>query len=518
MRRIFLTCFLHIVLILFSNLRVLVVDIMILIVDDKKENLLSLQSLLSLHSFPVDTATNGEEALKKVLKNSYALIILDVQMPGMDGFEVAETISGYSKAQDVPIIFLSAVNTDKKFITKGYSSGAIDYITKPIDPDILLLKVNTLYRLYEQKRQLNEVQASLRSEIEFRKQAQLETNEKALELKFILESIPQIAFTTRADGTIEYTNSRWLNYARSENEFPKTHPEDGDIAGEIIKMVESKLPLEMEVRVKARGQDNYRYHLLRVLPVKENSQIIKWVGTFTDIEEQKQASKKKDEFISVASHELKTPLTSIQGYVQLLERSVTADDSSRAYISRALTQIKKLDTLIADLLDISKIESGKLKLNMHEFNFGNMLEETLQMIRQTYPEHQVTFAGNVHVMVKGDETRLEQVIVNFISNAIKYSPDSRQVKVTAEIVSGNKLMVKVRDFGIGISLADQTYIFDKFYRSETSSARFQGLGIGLYICADILQRHQCEFGVDSEPGKGSTFYFAIPYLKQLELT
>src|SRR5688572_26990333 len=321
MRRIFLTSSLHIVLILLSNLVALAVDIMILIVDDKKENLLSLQSLLSLHSFPVDTATNGEEALKKVLKHSYALIILDVQMPGMDGFEVAETISGYSKAQDVPIIFLSAVNTDKKFITKGYSSGAIDYITKPIDPDILLLKVNTLYRLYEQKRQLNEVQASLRSEIEFRKQAQLETNEKALELKFILESIPQIAFTTRADGRIEYTNSRWLNYANSENEFPKTHPEDRDIEREISKMVDRKLPLEMEVRVKARGQDHYRYHLLRVLPVKENGQIIKWVGTFTDIEEQKQASKKKDEFISVASHELKTPLTSIQGYVQLLERS-----------------------------------------------------------------------------------------------------------------------------------------------------------------------------------------------------
>ncbi|HEX5654751.1 MAG TPA: response regulator [Chitinophagaceae bacterium] len=131
---------------------------MILVVDDKNENLLSLKSLLSLHSFPVDTASSGEEALKKVLKNSYALIILDVQMPGMDGFEVAETITGYSKTRDVPIIFLSAVNTDKKFITKGFSSGAVDYIAKPIDPDIFLLKVNTLYRLYEQKRQLNEMQ------------------------------------------------------------------------------------------------------------------------------------------------------------------------------------------------------------------------------------------------------------------------------------------------------------------------------------------------------------------------
>ena len=153
---------------------------MILIVDDKPENILSLKSVLTLHSFPTDTATSGEEALKKVLKNNYALIILDVQMPGMDGFEVAEAISGYSKTKDVPIIFLSAVNTDKRFITRGYGSGGIDYITKPIDPEILLLKVKTFYRLYEQTRQLNEMQDNLRSEIEFRKKAQQEINEKAL--------------------------------------------------------------------------------------------------------------------------------------------------------------------------------------------------------------------------------------------------------------------------------------------------------------------------------------------------
>src|ERR1700749_4180005 len=110
---------------------------MILIVDDKPENIFSLKTILELHSFPTDTALSGEEALKKVLKNTYALVILDVQMPGMDGFEVAEALSGYSKAKDIPIIFLSAVNTDKRFVTKGYVSGGIDYVTKPVDPDIL---------------------------------------------------------------------------------------------------------------------------------------------------------------------------------------------------------------------------------------------------------------------------------------------------------------------------------------------------------------------------------------------
>lgn len=131
-----------------------------------------MQRLLQIHNFQVDTANSGEEALKKILKTAYALIILDVQMPGMDGFEVAETISGHGKSKDIPIIFLSAVKINKTFITRGYQSGGIDYVTKPFDPDLLLLKVQTFYRLSEQKRELNEMQSALREEIEFRKKAE----------------------------------------------------------------------------------------------------------------------------------------------------------------------------------------------------------------------------------------------------------------------------------------------------------------------------------------------------------
>src|SRR5688500_11835465 len=123
---------------------------MILIVDDKPENLFSLKTILERHGFKVDTALSGEEALKKVLRHTYSLIILDVQMPEMDGFEVAEALTGSSRSKQTPILFLSAVNTDKKFITKGFESGAVDYITKPVDPDILILRVRTFYRLYEQ--------------------------------------------------------------------------------------------------------------------------------------------------------------------------------------------------------------------------------------------------------------------------------------------------------------------------------------------------------------------------------
>ncbi|MBO9732969.1 MAG: response regulator [Chitinophaga sp.] len=145
---------------------------MILIVDDKPENILSIRKTLELYQFEVDAALSGEEALRKILKHNYTLIILDVQMPSMDGFEVAEALSGHSKAKDIPIIFLSAVNKDKRFIVKGYDSGGIDYITKPVDPDILLMKVKTFSRLYQQSQELKQMHQSLKEEVEVRKLAQ----------------------------------------------------------------------------------------------------------------------------------------------------------------------------------------------------------------------------------------------------------------------------------------------------------------------------------------------------------
>jgi len=486
---------------------------MILIVDDKPENIFSLKKILELNKFEVDSALSGEEALKKILKKTYALIILDVQMPGMDGFEVAETISGYSKSKDIPIIFLSAVNTDKKFITKGYASGGMDYITKPVDPDILLLKVKTFYRLSEQTRELNDIQKILREEIEFRKQAQSELKERVSELRSILESIPQIAFTARNNGNIEFVNQQWFEYSTDEEVFPENYLENGPIQESWVQTISSGLPLEMEVRLKKLNEEKFHYHLLRVVPVKESDHIVKWVGTFTDIEEQKQIEKRKDEFLSIASHELKTPLTSIKAYMQLLDRSFkesSANQESKKYLERTQIQLEKLHNLIADLLDISKIESGNLQFNKKDFDFETLLKNSLDIIRQTNPEYNIIKTNINTATIFGDDIRIEQVIINYLNNAIKYSPDSKNIKISTIINENNELVFSVKDEGVGVPEAKQKDIFKKFYRVEENSHRFQGLGIGLYICSEIIRRHNGTVGVKSKPSKGSEFYFTLP--------
>lgn len=486
---------------------------MILIVDDKPENIYSLKKLLESKNFEVDTALSGEDALKKVLKNNYALIILDVQMPGMDGFEVAETLAGFSKSKNIPIIFLSAVNIDKKFIKQGYDSGGIDYVTKPVDPDILLLKVKTFYKLYEQTLALNETQTALRAEIEIRKKVQAELRERVYHLHTTLESLPQIAFTSDPNGEIEFVNKQWFKYSLTERVFPETHLEDKDISEEWAISMLSENALEMEIRIKELNSDNYRYHILKIIPIKEKNKIVKWVGTFTDIEDQKQAIHKKDEFLSIASHELKTPLTSIKAYIQLLERSIKPSENSSpaTYLTRAQSQLEKLNGLVADLLDISKIESGKLKLNKKPFNFENLLNGVTDIFRQTHHYIEIEREGDsANYEVVADEVRIEQVLINYLTNAIKYSPDSKKVIIRTEKTNQNYLKVIVQDFGIGIPLEKQNNIFSKFYRVEESSLRFQGLGIGLYICSDIIKQHHGEYGVLSSIGNGSSFYFTIP--------
>ncbi|MNI65098.1 Signal-transduction histidine kinase senX3 [compost metagenome] len=198
-----------------------------------------------------------------------------------------------------------------------------------------------------------------------------------------------------------------------------------------------------------------------------------------------------------------------------MQRSLNRDDKTMAqnHLEKASIQLEKLNDLIVDLLDISKIESGKMKFNMKSFCADNMVNNAIEMLQQSNPDFKITKLGQTHEMIFGDEIRLEQVVINFITNAIKYAPGTNQVNVTINIKDG-KLYLAVKDFGIGISKEQQEKIFDKFYRVEENSNRFNGLGIGLYICSEIINRHGGKIGVNSVPDEGSEFYFIIPITEE----
>ncbi|RZM04669.1 MAG: HAMP domain-containing histidine kinase, partial [Pedobacter sp.] len=234
---------------------------------------------------------------------------------------------------------------------------------------------------------------------------------------------------------------------------------------------------------------------------------------FTDIEDQKQVEKKKDEFMGIASHELKTPLAAIKAYVQLLEREAAGKAPFSIYVNRTLTQVKKLDDLIAELLDVSKLENGKLIFDKEYFDFDALIQIQIEMFKQSFPDYHIEREGIIGTHVYGNAARLEQVLVNFLNNAIKYSPDSKQIILRTHLTSDHQAFVSVTDSGIGVSKDIQAKLFTKFYRAPQATYSFQGMGIGLYICANIIHQHQGTYGIESEPGKGSTFYFSIPYKK-----
>jgi signal transduction histidine kinase len=222
---------------------------------------------------------------------------------------------------------------------------------------------------------------------------------------------------------------------------------------------------------------------------------------------------KKDEFMNVASHELKTPIKTLKAYLQVLQKMVPSKAKSSAgdFINKANKQVKKLTDLIDDLLDVNKIQAGKMIYHFSDINLATLMEEIVEQTQMTTSTHRIILQSNSSVIISGEKNRLEQVLSNFLSNAIKYSPNASEVVVRSELTN-SAVKVSVRDFGIGIPDDEQGYIFDRFYRVDETSRKFSGLGLGLFISAEIIKKHGGAIGVDSN-SSGSEFYFTMPLVK-----
>lgn len=332
----------------------------------------------------------------------------------------------------------------------------------------------------------------------------------------LAETLPQLVWVTDAQGISEFTSVRWKEYTGVETGGEKewkeiVHPNDYEsINAAWVHSLTTGNLYSFEVRLKNKA-GKYRWHTVKGEPVlnKEN-EIVKWVGAFTDIHEQKLKEEKKDEFIGIASHEMKTPLTTSKAYLQMLEVSLGENNEEASlYAKKASQSINRLSVLITELLDVSKIRLGKLNYTITTFNFNDMVDSTIENIQLISPTHSIIKSGKVFDEIRGDKDRLQQVLINLLTNAVKYSPDSKEVFVTVGQETDH-IKVSVKDHGIGMSEDNLTKIFEKYHRIEEHAIQFQGLGIGLFISYEIIQRHHGKLWAESEIGKGSTFYFTLP--------
>jgi two-component system CheB/CheR fusion protein len=299
------------------------------------------------------------------------------------------------------------------------------------------------------------------------------------------------------------------------------HPEDEFYVQNSIKEAlhqSDSGTIDLEYRVivndrikwlKAKGKAYY----------DDKGEAVRLIGTIMDITIQKLIDvatldllNKKDEFISIASHELKTPITSLKAALQMAERTAPQSEElkgTRIFVQKALKQVDKLIELIKDLLDVTKIQSGKLELRKTTFALDELITECCEELQSGSQKHELITHGTQNVEIYADRNRLEQVMVNLISNAVKYSPDADKVIIKVEKLT-DSIKISVTDFGIGIPRDKIQHVFDRFYRVDDNSRKYAGLGLGLFISSEIVKRHHGHIHIESEEGKGSTFWFDVP--------
>ncbi|HEX6542166.1 MAG TPA: hybrid sensor histidine kinase/response regulator [Ktedonobacterales bacterium] len=372
----------------------------ILMVDDQLAKLLSYEAILADIGVNLIRATSAREALEHLLKTEIAIVLMDVSMPEMDGFELAEMIRQHPRYQKTAIIFVSAVHLTELDRLKGYEVGAIDYIPVPVIPEILRAKVSVLADLFRKTRQLEELNRELEHRVEERTAA-----------------------------------------------------------------------LEAAIQVR-------------------------------------------DEFLSVAAHELKTPLTGLRATAQIITRKLrTSDLSLPAWLNNGLQviddQSNRLARLVGQLLDVTRLDQNKISPERPATDISELVAQVVSAFTSRATQHEIALTAVPQLTADVDPESIAQVLNNLLDNALKYSPDGGQIDVEVGLDDGDCMHISVRDRGIGIPLEKRAAIFERFYQAHAEDHR-SGLGLGLYISQQIVAQHQGEIGAEFPPDGGTRFIVRLP--------
>ena len=400
----------------------------ILLVDDRHENLLALEAILEPLGQHLVSAHSGEEALKCVLQHDFAAILLDVQMPDMNGFDTAQIIKSREKSRFIPIIFLSAISKKDSYVFKGYSMGAVDYVFKPFNPDVLRSKVAVFVDLYLKQQQIRE-QSDLLAESQRR---ELELQHRAALLESEAKSTAQLA--------------------------------------ELNEQLHSR-QLELEQAMGVRNR-----------------------------------------FYASMSHELRTPINAVIGYSTLLIDNIYGplNDKQREGLLRTLKAARHLLELVNDVLDLSKIEAGKIELAVQPVNIGLLIEDLFVTVRPLADEYgsELSFEQDSDSLtVSTDPRRVRQILLNLLSNAIKFGK-KEPIEVKAAPTAEGGVSISVIDHGEGISEEDKTRVFEEFV--QVSPNQQPGTGLGLPISRRLASLLDGSLELESVLGQGSIFRLILP--------
>ncbi len=400
----------------------------LLLVDDRPENLLALKAILEPLGQILISAHSGDEALKHVLQHDFAAILLDVQMPDMNGFDVAQIIKSRERSRYIPILFLSAISKEDAYVFKGYSMGAVDYVFKPFNPDVLRSKVAVFVDLYLKQQQLME-QAEMLADSQ-RRELELEHRAELLEAE-----------------------------AKSAAQLTELN----------AKLKERQETLEEAMGVRNR-------------------------------------------FYASMSHELRTPINAVIGYSTLMIDNIYGplNDKQREGLQRTLRAARHLLELVNDVLDLSKIEAGKIELSLASVNVPSLIDDLFVTVRPLADEHgtQLSFKRPEQDMtIVTDPRRVRQILLNLLSNAIKFG-NKKPISVECFPTEDGGVSIAVIDQGEGISVDDQQRIFEEFV--QVSPHQQMGTGLGLPISRRLAVLLDGSLDVKSEVGTGSTFTLTLP--------
>ncbi|HTK50207.1 MAG TPA: ATP-binding protein [Gemmatimonadaceae bacterium] len=538
----------------------------ILLVDDRPENLLALEAILEPLNQKLVRAHSGDEALRKLLRHDVAVILLDVQMPGINGFETARIIKSRERTRYIPIIFLTAISKEEEYVFEGYSVGAVDYLAKPFQPDILRSKVNVFVDLYLKQKQLSEQQqllrASERRELELKHR--LELTESEARFSEIVESAMDAIIVFDTDGRVSLFN------AAAERMFgiPTAQAVGRDVERVLPGPARREL-LERLCQTSAAGEDSVSAaahaaeHVISFTGLRANGERfpveatascldVRGRRTFTliarDISERRRAEAAlqaqaeslaramtdlkalndeladrqaeleramaaRSRFYASMSHELRTPINAVLGYSTLLLENIYGplNEKQAEGITRTHKAAKHLLELVNDVLDLSKIEAGKIDLRPQPVHFPALIEDLFVTVRPLADQYgsQLTLEHEgPPVTVTSDPRRLRQILLNLLSNAIKFGK-GQPIRVRSLPRDDGGMLIEVIDRGEGIAPADQEKIFDEFVQLGKTQLT-EGTGLGLPISRRLAEMLQGDLEVSSELGAGSVFRLVLP--------